>query len=285
MFRVLAGIGWIVVGCSGGNFYDGPAGTLSETEALARKDTIAGELVVSFTQPAGMPSVTGIGAREDVFAGCTTTTPETATDADGDAIAANLTKTFSCSGVAGARATTYNLSGTASEADKDDANALAGYRYEFDMEGSHTSSRSGLESYTYSGFFDLALNGTAYAYTSNYQSIGEYTDDTLGATATWISGSTWNHTLTPDTDPATGTITLGGYWGYGVEISGNFPSATATDFVLAVASEGLKYKKASCTSFYNAGTVTLTDGDGNILKYTYKADCTSPTVTYNDKAI
>ncbi len=275
----------IAIGCSRGNYYDGPSGTLSETEALARKSTIQGELVISFTQPAGMPSITGIGARADVFGSCTTSTPETVADADNDKIAASLTKTFSCSNVAGERGTTYNLSGTASEADKDDSSATAGYRYEFDIEGSHASSRSQSETYTYSGFFDLVLNGSAYAYTSNYQSIGANTDSSIGATATWTSGSTWNHTLTPDTDPATGSVTMGGYWGYKVEVSGSFPSVSATDFVLAVASDGLKYKKASCTSFFNAGTVTLTDGDGNVLKYTYKTDCGTPTVTFNDKAI
>lgn len=286
MFRgLLILVGLIAMACSKGSYYDGPSGTLSETEALARKSTIQSELVISFTQPAGMPSVTGIGARDDVFASCTTTTPETATDADGDKIAAALTKTYSCSGVAGTRSTTYNLSGTASETDKDDANALAGYRYEFDMEGSHESSRSNSESYTYAGFFDLTLNGTAYAFTSNYQSVGQNTDSSMGATATWTAGSTWNHTITPDTDPATGTATMGGYWGYKVEVSGSFPSVSATDFVLAVASESLKYKKDSCTSFFNGGMVTLTDGDGNVLKYVFKADCGTPTVTFNDKAI
>jgi len=267
-----------------GSYYTAASGTISEATATSLASTMTNAVKLSFTQPAELPS----GFTRDTFDSCTTQDPATTEDADSDLIAKTKKKTYACTDVPHGTIV-MDQNGSYTVTDKDDTSATSGYRYEYDITGGHSPARSGArgdsETYSYKGFFDLTKGADGgYAYTSNFQGFGENVSTERAAyTNKYTYGSTWSHTMTPTdaADPtAGGTVTMGGFWGYKVEVTGTDPGgATNYDFVSKVTSEGLTYGGTGCSNFFSAGSITFEDAAANKVVFTYT--CSAVTRTYN----
>jgi len=281
---------FVLAACGGdGNFYTGPAGTLTSATASSVKSQLGTASTVSFAKPG---EVSAPGRDSDFPASCITKTPESETDADSDGIPLISTVTLNCTSAAGSGGS-YTMGGTFKAVDKNDAIDSAGAGgWRFDIAYNYSLTRNG--TFALTGFFDLTPSSTAYAYASNFQLTFSGTsapdrdvrvaEAMLGAPLDRASysltyGSTWNHTITPDsmTTPKTsGSMTFAGYWGYKVSVSAR--TEANQELVLEGSSTGLKYDE-TCSNFYKEGTITFKAASGTM---TYTFDCDNATVVKFD---
>lgn len=272
----------LMAGCGSdenANFFTGAAGTLDATTAAANKTSFTGVAKVSFAKPSSVPSARAAGhpVVRSATDACTTKTPATATDADGDGISTQ-TRVYNCSNVQDS-GSTINATGTVTVTDEDDNNAASGWSYVYDnVVGGYTNGANS-ENYNYSGNYKMTRGSDGnWAYTGNYKSNG--TNVNNGVTNTYISGGTWSDVVIPDsaTNPDyTGAVTVSGYYAATFTVSG-----TPQQYVFSMQSSGLLYDH-TCSAYYKQGSYTFTDAAGNTVVITY--NCSSSVVKYNGSAI
>lgn len=274
------------VGCGGGGLDkpEGPSGTISSTAATTFKSGIGGTAVtMSNPYNANMAgNMLGMmGSRRLTiskpargsldFNGCTPTQGGDSTDADGDSIPVNQTWAFACN-ISDA-SSNISVSGSVALQDLNDALVfpLGGIKATIDNVKAEGTFEGQNGSLTANGEFQLNLSGTSV--TSNLSASIEYN---LGSN-TFEYGAWIDTNITAgsaETPSSSGTIAVSGFLKL---------KDAENDYVVQIASQGLKYGSCTRTSFLKDGWLSFTDGSNNVIKVTFDAACNS-IWTYNDTA-
>jgi len=172
------------------------SGTLTAAIVTANSATLSGGVVPAFTgAPTNSPS--GVREDDDLYSTCTTKSPTTEVDADSDQIKTQ-TRTYKCTGIAHGNGTN-DRNGTATVTDKDDNDALSGFKFAYDMTGAYKqTARSQTNNYSYKGFWELTKDTTTITHTSDFRGYSDEVRD--GVTDGGTYGGTWRH-LEPQGDP------------------------------------------------------------------------------------
>lgn len=277
LYAIIGVLAALVVSCSSDSTddkFNSASGTIEQSTVSSNKATFVS--TTKFTTngtPSGLPSTgtSSRGERASTFDNCVTKDPSTPTDTDGDGIKSQ-TMTFNCN--LSSQGFNYVQNGTYKVADKDDNDNKSGWRYDVDMTGTFKADSGSHDfSYKYNGFWEMTIGSTTHTYASNYK--GSYTGKEHNETMDTTAGGNWTYTITPTTmsTPYTaGTAEFSGY--FGMAFSGKA-------YVFKSSGTGLTYS-SSCSHFYTAGTLTYTDGGGNVITVDYgDSTCSEPTVKFN----
>ncbi len=258
------------------------SGTISQTTATAQAATLQSAVIP--TNLSGNSIYTGLNISfptppafvATIYDDCTTATPATRVDADGDGIKAVMNLSINCTGIRSS-GYTYNWVGTNNMRDTDDTNSYGGFAQDFNWIFSHRSDDgTNSENYAHQGSFAYTLSTSVHSYVGLYNYTGTNTYN--GTNTNYTGGANFNFTWTDTgTFPSNGTASLQGFYKFNVT-----ENSVVSTYIVRISSTDLTYN-SGCSQFYNTGSVTFTDASNNAIKYTY--GCTTVTKTYNGTAI
>lgn len=276
--------------CGGNGPLTSAGGTVNSAQAIVavgQINTALGAFKMDATPTAptiggGGPTPTP-GLMAGVYDACTTITPASGVDADGDGMDLLRQYNYNCNGVMSG-STPVTLLGTVTFRDLDDTKKWleGGYSYNYDVTSQGNGSQYRWD-WTDKGDTVMTAAGSGYQYTSEYRSSGEGMEHGVPYSATWQG--TWKFKIVPDTGTTnkwdTGKIEFSGYFG----MKGNFgPSGTDVfNVVFELESKNIIYDYAGGCSTYKSGTITYRDGSGNETILTF--NCMTTTATFNGDPI
>ncbi len=249
--------------------------TQAAATQVASTGLIGDQLVASMISPTGF-SPMSIGLQTLGVAGlqpqasCTTSSPASPVDADGDGWYANATVTYNCSNSSGG--TTYSITGSMTEQDKNDADPYSGTTATIkDLKMTLTDS-SGTSSFTENLTWDLTRNAPGdYALSYDFRidvsdSSGNASFEVQG-TPTYMADAGTTNPFDAGTFMFDGKVT--------------FQDSDGT-YELTRQSGGVHYSN-SCGGF-DSGTVNYKDTSGNTMAINYTG-CNSFSLTYNGSTV
>lgn len=255
----------------------GSGGPVSIASLKTSMKIDAGTVSPPFTLPSGM------GFTNDEYTACTTTTGST-TDADGDGIAKGFRSTFDCNNVAMQTGNgTLTRVGYYEEADRDDTKVgwLGGFTTKFEFDSAYDFSHE-YGSYVWAGSWDAQTTATSIAMdygftissTNAVRATG--TESTIEYQTQWKQAYLFDNATTPWMK---GTMSLDGFF----RLKGSIDYHNEVHdvaVVFKVTTDHLLYDRTACpTGFFKSGSMSYTDGSGNVLKYSYN-NCVE-TETFN----
>ncbi|MCB0377512.1 MAG: hypothetical protein KDD33_03385 [Bdellovibrionales bacterium] len=213
------------------------------------------------------------------FDACTTITPTTAVDADGDGVAASKKYEYNCIGVAEPGHPAENRLGTITISDDDTVPASQGgaYSFAYDVQFSSSHYQS-----TWEGEFSLTRDQGKLTYGSRFKAFFSESD----YAGTWESNYTYE--LNP-TDPASpwdaGTAAMSGF--YRLQASGTVSNQHVDyDYTWEMSSGNLEYEQtgtSGCVNYYKNGYIQFKDAGNNLIRYEFT--CSAVSYSLNGTAI
>jgi hypothetical protein len=219
---------------------------------------------------------------------CVTKDPSNPADDDGDGIPLKVTYTLACdNAVSDSGKLTYSGNYTFEDKNDSASDPLADYG---GFKGNADFSL--VTSFDYSGKtasieaenkaeFDLTRTDATYTYTG--KDISTVSASGVGSeSGEYSMGGNYSYKWigTNATEPfKDGTAELNGFYRFMVAGESEVESIT-----LKITSQNLTYSQTkNCPYFYDTGTITAEDEDGNKLVWTY--NCNSPSAKYNEEAL
>ncbi len=256
-----------------------PVKPLSQAAAtqVASTGMVGDQLVASMIAPNGF-SPLSVGAQALGVAGiqpqasCTTTSPASPVDADGDGWYASATVTYDCSYSGGGVTTT--ITGSVTEQDKNDGDPYSGTKATVKDLKIAVSDSSGTSSITENLSWNLTKNAPG-AYALSYDFRLDVTDPSSGNASFEVQGTP---TYTADSGTSNpfdaGTFTFDG--------KVTFQDSDGTYELTRKSSGGVHYS-STCGGF-DSGTVNYHDNSNNTMTITYTG-CNTISLTYNGSTV
>ncbi|MES2962291.1 MAG: hypothetical protein V4760_00270 [Bdellovibrionota bacterium] len=239
----------------------------------------------------GLPTGTGtlVALAPTGFEACTTTSGSATDGADADRVRAFYRQDLNCTDLV-FHGGTNTFTGYYQEKDYDETKYgwAGGFLYDFDMTYKSVYSHETNEG-RWKGLWSVVNTGTTITTIGEWFSEGGSTPTATPAQkSVWRSTNKSSTVLTP-TNMATpwqaGSTVINGYFGVtGVIYNSTTSTSYGLDVVFKIESQNLTYDRTTCTTgHYKDGTLSFTDGGGNVLKYTW-VSCTE-TRTFNGTTI
>ena len=301
-FACATGLSFGLVSCGGESELSGAGGQIDATTMAQLLGTTAITDMMAAIVPTGTGDVTlpvqglpgGIGTfsafktQAATFDACTTTTGSKTTDADTDGVPASYREEYNCSGVS-TGAGVSNLLGHMQVTDSDDTKygLRGGYNFDFDITYEDVMSHE--TNYgNWGGTWGASFSGSTYTMASKYFYEAGSTPSDGSPTSAWKASHQFTSSYTAD-DVAqpweSGTMSMNGFSRFSGSLYDQAMGQSYTlDVTFKIEANGLVYDRTACTDdFFKDGTLTFTDGSGNVFKYEY-SNCTA-TRTFNGTSI
>lgn len=282
--------------CGGDDTLSGPGGSIQAAAAGVAAGVFlnGGKGMNLNLKPTETPNISGLSisgfnagaslgtSANDPLDACTTVSPTTIVDADGDGIAKEKTYVYDCRDVLSQDGFATTAIGRISITDYDDTkdHMEGGYRYDIEYEGSGVKLPDYDLRYSHRGFFDARKMGASYVYTSQFSAgfSGKERDDNYDVTYR----SNYKTVFTPDDSAnpwATGKTQFTGFFGIEGKMNGK-------DYTFNVSwemgSTELVYDWQTC-NYYKSGKMWWIDGAGQRFEITY--NCTNFQTTFQGQNV
>lgn len=299
-FGLLALVSAVLASCGGGGL--APTSTSGTVSAAAANhpsmktnlNQLVTQLSANVQNPAaGLGSIGGVTAsaiainplEADPFDSCTTITPSTLVDEDGDDIAVNKTYKYNCNGIDIGEGRPVSKKGTVTFQDLDDSVKTdngGGYNFVFDLDFFSPNAWTS----TNKGFYKLEKSGAKLTYTSQY--FSSFTETHSGQDLEGGLSSNFTYVVA-GTDAANpwrkGTSSTSGFYRLIVKGDDGDGNILDWDFTFKIDS-AVEYENTAdsgCTQYYKSGYLTFTDASNNKLRYDYT--CNSVTFSFNGTVV
>ncbi|MFW7380423.1 MAG: hypothetical protein ACOH5I_16545 [Oligoflexus sp.] len=271
---------------------NGPAGALESNQIASVLAQFENALATfSIDGNINPPQISGVHygqtpiplQENDYFADCRSENPDLPDDEDSDSIAKFKEIKFNCRSIDdGVAYRSQEGSIVIQDLDDTTSGGPGGYSFEYDLTGKSQYKDGGYYDYSYQGHFKYQIQSGSFIYDANLVTTNEG-DSPSDGEFSYLYQQTWKHKVTPVDmeDPGlAGSVVMNGY--FRMVNRSDDSSLTPIDVTLTTSSSGLVYDR-SCNYFYQAGSLTLKDSQGNTIAFQY--DCDNLNRSFNGQSI